>query len=69
MHKKDNVRIYMKEPMKLGFLNDQKLKMCRKISRIKGLSEEYRPYRHKSRTLSLSHRVGGNRKRQYYRRT
>ena len=35
MHKKDNVRIYMKEPMKLGFLNDQNLKCAVRLAVLK----------------------------------
>ena len=49
----------MKEPMKLGFLMAKTLDVPKR-SRIKGLSEDYRPYRHKSRTLSLSRQVGDN---------
>ena len=52
MHKKDNLRIYMKEPMKLGFLMAKTLD-CRKRICIKGLSKDYLPYSHKSRTFSF----------------
>ena len=60
MLKNDNVFIYMNKTNEneAWLFNGQNCKR----SRIKGLSEDYRPYRHKSRTLSLSHRVGGNQK-------
>ena len=45
MQKKDNVRINMKEPMKLGLFNGQNFRCAVNVN------EDYRPYRHKSRTL------------------
>ena len=35
MHKKDNVRIYMKEPMKLGFLMAKKFRCAVSVAVLK----------------------------------